>query len=262
MERFCSWLRVRLAAFREEHGPGPLRRCCGEVDFSSNGLSNQAVWVLLETLAQYEVHAACLKLYKNCISQGGVLAMCEFIRTNRRAGPVHELHLSHNEIDDESALELLRTLREQRSRYPPRRPMEGAGAAGGATQVPVPVWVRLNQNRIRDPPAALRLLESEGITYCNARNAHICGPWKCARPECPLVHLYLFVDQAPRRRDQGRGAERDADGQQDVALGGGDADLGIAAGKRKHRRKPRVREQVQKDLQEPARAPAHQDTYA
>merc|ERR1719434_404382 len=101
MDRYCSWLRARLSSFREDHG-----------------LSNQAVWMLLETLAQFEVHAASLKLYKNRISQGGVLAICEFIRTNKRAGPVHELHLSHNEIDDESALELLRTLRHQRTRYP------------------------------------------------------------------------------------------------------------------------------------------------
>jgi len=197
MEKYCKWLRQRLQGFREEHGAQALRRCCGELDFSNNGLGNQAVWMLLEALAQFEVQASSLKLFKNHISQGGVLAICEFIRTNKRAGAMHEMHLSHNEIDDESAHELLRTLYEQKSRYPPRRPVEGA--EGGAALVPV--WVRLNQNRIRDPPGVLRTLEAEGVTYCSARNAHGCGPGRCTKPECPLVHLYLFADQAPRRRD-------------------------------------------------------------
>lgn len=214
MERYCKWLRNRLAAFRDEHGAQALRRCCGELNFSNNMLSNQAVWMLLECLAQYEVQAASLKMYKNRISQGGVLAICEFIRTNRRAGVVHEMHLSHNEIDDESAHELLRTLSEMKPRYPPRRPVEGA--EGGTALVPV--WVRLNHNRIRDPAAVLRAFESEGITSCAARNAHGCGPGRCSRVECPLAHLYLFADQAPRRR---QGGWESGEANQDDGYGSG-----------------------------------------
>jgi len=105
-------------------------------------------------------------LFKNRISKAGVLAICEFIRANKRAAAVHEMHLSHNEIDDESAHELLRTLQEQRPRYPPRRPVEGAEE--GTTAL-VPVWVRLNHNRIRDPSTVLRAFEVEGITFCAAR---------------------------------------------------------------------------------------------
>lgn len=202
---YCAWLRARLTAFRKDHGVQPLRRCCAEVDFSGNGLGNQSVWMLLETLAKSEVQVASLKLYKNNISLGGVLAICEFIRANRCAGPVHEMHLSHNEIEDEAALELLRTLQEQQPRYPPRRLVDGPPTdAGKSALAPVPVWVRLNQNRIMNPAAALKTLDAEGITYCAARNAHSCGPAKCARPDCPLVHLYLFTDQAstpPRHAD-------------------------------------------------------------
>jgi len=205
MERYCRWLRARLASIREEHGAQALRRCCGDVDFSSNGLSNQAVWMLLETLTKNEVHAASLKLYKNKISQGGVLAICEFIRTNKRAQAVYEMHLSHNEIDDDSAHELLRTLRKQRSRYPPRRTAEGrAGSSDGRSSTLVPVWVRLNHNRILDPAGTLRALEAEGITYCTARNSHGCGPGKCSKADCPLAHLYLFADQATRCREKER----------------------------------------------------------
>jgi len=58
MERYCDWLKKRLQAFRDDEGDEPLRRCRGKVDFSHNRLNNQMVWLLLETLAQYEVHTA------------------------------------------------------------------------------------------------------------------------------------------------------------------------------------------------------------
>lgn len=197
MERYCQWLRQRFANVREEHGLQALRRCCGEVDFSNNGLSDQAVWLLLDSLAQYDVHAASLKLYKNNIGPEGVLAICEFIRRNRRAGAVYEMHLSHNRIDDDAAYELLRTLHEQKNRYPPRRTLDGA--EGGVLQVPV--WVRLNHNKIKDPLQVLRDFEADGITFCSARNATGCGPGRCAKADCPLAHLYLFVEQGGSRRE-------------------------------------------------------------
>lgn len=211
VEVYCAWLRERLKSFRDEHGVQPLRRCQGEVDFSNNGMTDQAVWTVLETLAQCEVQAASLKFYKNRISEGGVLALCEFIRANRRAGAIYEMHLSHNEIDDDSAYELIRTLKEQMPRYPPRRIVEGGSEAGRQLPTAVPVWVRLNQNRIQDPIGTLRLLEAEGMTFCAARNAHGCGPGKCSRPDCPLVHLYLFADQAQRRGGRERVRQRDRD---------------------------------------------------
>merc|ERR1719387_200167 len=157
MERYCRWLRIRLKSFRDEHGHEALWRCRGEVDFSHNHLSNQMVWMLLETLAQHEVHTALLKLYANNISQGGVLAICEFIRMNEKPEALQELHLSHNEIDDDSALELLRTLKSQRPKYPPRRPAEGA-----SEEKLSPVGVRLNHNRIREPDHVRKIAEQEG----------------------------------------------------------------------------------------------------
>lgn len=208
MERYCRWLRVRLTSFRDEYGSESLRRCRGEVDFSHNRMSNQMVWMLLETLAQHEVHTALLKLFANHISQGGVLAICEFIRMNVHAESLQELHLSHNEIDDDAALELVRTLHEQRPRYPPRRPAEGSGES-----VYVPVWLRLNHNRIRDPEYVRRQAEAEGISICTAWDRQVCGTSKCVRRDCPLVHLYSFsVQDAPREsadhNGEGKGARR------------------------------------------------------
>jgi len=218
MERYCQWLGERLTTVREEHGAEALRRCRGEVDFSHNGMTNEMVWMLLDKLAQNEVHAALLKLFGNRISQGGVLAICEFIRKNDRAEALQELHLSHNEIDDDSALELLRVLQSQRPRYPPSRMQEGT-----TDERLVPVWLRLNHNRITAPEVVCKTAEAEGITICTASDRQACGTYKCYRPdECPLVHLYSFNMQARRRPspdspEQAAAAAKVAPDQQDAA---------------------------------------------
>merc|ERR1719195_2082873 len=165
MERYCSWLRKRLSDSCEDNGSEPLKRCRGEVDFSRNKMSNQMVWTLLKTLTDHKVHTALLKLFGNNISRGGVLAICEFIRMNEHAEALHELHLSHNKIDDESTLELLETLHSQRPKYPPRRLSKGSGEPKSAV---APVWLRLNHNKIREPDHVKRIAEAKGITICTA----------------------------------------------------------------------------------------------
>lgn len=216
MKNFCTWFRSKLTIFKAKNGQHYLRNCNSEIDFSNNSLSNESVWMLLETLAQFEVQVGVLKLYKNRISSAGILALCEFIRNNHRAGPVYEMHLSHNEVDDESALELLRTLRESelKQRYPPRRSIEGVEGTH-----PVPVWVRLNQNKITEPSQVLRTIQAEGITWCAPRSADGCGPGQCTKKECPLLHLYLFMDQmVPRKLSNGLDvSESQANGSDNVA---------------------------------------------
>eukprot|EP00931_Biecheleriopsis_adriatica_P046844 TRINITY_DN2694_c0_g1_i2.p1 TRINITY_DN2694_c0_g1~~TRINITY_DN2694_c0_g1_i2.p1 ORF type:complete len:810 (-),score=161.05 TRINITY_DN2694_c0_g1_i2:253-2682(-) len=184
LEKYCNRLHDRLTAFREEHGEYCLQKCGGIVDFSQNNLSNQMVWMLLETLAQHEVHVAILKLTANRISQGGILALCEFMRANEHEY-VKELHLSHNEIDDDAAMELLRTMN--------TRPRHIAAEA--------PVWVRLNHNRIQNPDQVRRTAEAEGVSICNATDRQACGTNKCClNSKCaPAVHLYSFNVQATRQ---------------------------------------------------------------
>eukprot|EP00931_Biecheleriopsis_adriatica_P046843 TRINITY_DN2694_c0_g1_i1.p1 TRINITY_DN2694_c0_g1~~TRINITY_DN2694_c0_g1_i1.p1 ORF type:complete len:809 (-),score=159.77 TRINITY_DN2694_c0_g1_i1:523-2949(-) len=184
LETYCNRLHDRLTAFREEHGEYCLQKCGGEVDFSQNNMSNQMVWMLLETLAQHEVHVAILKLTANRISQGGILALCEFMRANEHEY-VKELHLSHNEIDDDAALELLRTIN--------MRPRHIAAEA--------PVWLRLNHNRIQNPDQVRRTAEAEGVSICSATDRQACGTNKCClNSKCaPAVHLYSFNVQATRQ---------------------------------------------------------------
>eukprot|EP00403_Amphidinium_massartii_P008925 CAMPEP_0178422940 /NCGR_PEP_ID=MMETSP0689_2-20121128/27434_1 /TAXON_ID=160604 /ORGANISM="Amphidinium massartii, Strain CS-259" /LENGTH=866 /DNA_ID=CAMNT_0020044523 /DNA_START=54 /DNA_END=2654 /DNA_ORIENTATION=- len=202
MEKYCRWLSQRLESFKEENGAGCLQKCRAEVDFSHNNMSNQMVWTLLQALSEHEVQTALLKLYANRISQGGVLSICEFIRTMAGTEGLHELHLSHNEIEDESALELLRTLHQARPRYPPKRLAENS-----RDWVVSPVWLRLNHNRIRNPTEVLEEAEADGISICNASDRQECGTSKCSRAasDCPLVHLYSFnVQDLPKDADEGR----------------------------------------------------------
>merc|ERR1712048_687904 len=190
-------------------GPDAFRGCWTSVDFSHCGMNNQMVWMLLETLVQHDVNAVLLKLFGNSISQGGVLAICEFIRTNQRAASVQELHLSHNEVDDDAALELLRTLNSQRPRYPPERVNEKTGE-----KVPVPVWLQLNRNKIRDPQKVLRNARAEGVTVCEAWDGSVCGTNRCCnRGVCPLVHLYNFGAQDVANGSAARGERERVEGE-------------------------------------------------
>lgn len=183
MGRFCACLRKRLGCFKTEQGPKAAKQCQGDVDFSNNGLSNESLWMLLESLAQYEVQASTLNLANNNLSSAGVLALCEFIQNSN--GPVHELLLAHNEIDDDSALDLLRTLKESQPRFSLRRQ---DSTQGGHI---VPVWVGLSQNIISDPTAVLNVLQNESITY-----SQDASPAPMAKKKCPLLNLYEFQEQS------------------------------------------------------------------
>lgn len=78
MERFCGWLRRRLADFKDTHGAKVLKQCQGEarpyerphgtrramrqVDFSYTGLSDHGLWLLLDCLTQFEVPSSVYSL--------------------------------------------------------------------------------------------------------------------------------------------------------------------------------------------------------
>lgn len=196
MERFCAWLRRRLADFKDTHGAKVLRQCQGEVDFSYSGLSDHGFWLLLDCLSQFEVQAAFLKLTHNRITRAGVQSLCEFIRNNKRAGQIYEMHLAENQIDDDGALELMQTMKELKHRYPPKREIYGKSGL----QL-VPVWLQLARNKI-NAAALLKSLSVEGISWCGARQGS-----GCTRTQCPLVQFDLDQDEEDTRRP-GRSGRR------------------------------------------------------
>eukprot|EP00929_Paragymnodinium_shiwhaense_P018412 TRINITY_DN12898_c0_g1_i2.p1 TRINITY_DN12898_c0_g1~~TRINITY_DN12898_c0_g1_i2.p1 ORF type:complete len:1268 (+),score=317.17 TRINITY_DN12898_c0_g1_i2:102-3806(+) len=191
MQVYCRWLRQGLQRTKEECNLRSLRQLRAEVNFSKNCLSDDAVGRLLQALQRAELHVASLNLYGNCLSAVGIGHVAEYLRS--AALPTHQIHLSHNRIDDVAAMDLVRAIAEH-PRYPPRL----------GRDMPVPVWLRLNNNWIQEPRKVIRKLESvcTGNGYggiCLAHNRNVCGPGKCACPtrggQPPLLHLFSFETQ-------------------------------------------------------------------
>lgn len=187
MQVYCRWLHQRLQGLRQELDLRSLRQLRTEVNFSRNGLTDDAVARLLQALQRSELHVVCLNLYANRIGPVGARHISDFLWEASSA--VREVHLSHNEIDDDAAVEMIRLLADH-PKYQPRKGGSGVG------ELLHPVWLRLNNNSIQQPRNVLRVLENElGITFCLARNRHSCGPTKCAcrgSSGFPLLHLHSF----------------------------------------------------------------------
>merc|ERR1719491_1408160 len=190
MQVYCRWLHHRLHSMRQELGLSCLRQVRADVNFSKNGLSDDALARLLQALQRSQLHVVCLNLYANQFTAVGARHIGDFLWEASSA--VREVHLSHNRIDDEAALELIRLIADH-PKYQPRRCRNNIG------DWQHPLWLRLNNNWIKHPRRLLRSLESElGIPFCIARNRHSCGPTKCGwkgNSGVPLVHLYTFEVQ-------------------------------------------------------------------
>lgn len=198
MERYCEWLSSIFTSFKQKHGGPALRNCKALVDFSSNDLCDDMVWALMEVFVQHEVHVSVLDLSANRISHGGVLAVCEFMHMNDRAGPLHELRMSHNRIEDESVLLLLRTLHGLRPKYPPHTEQSEVA----------PLWLCLDSNWIRTPGPLVIKAEFEGIGVCTAWDRESCGIHKCHRAACPVAHLPAISTQARQESPRGGSGDR------------------------------------------------------
>jgi hypothetical protein len=187
MPVYCRWLHHRLHNVRQDLGLRSLKQLRTEVNFAKNGLTDAAVARLLQALQRSELQVVCLNLYGNRLGPVGARHVTDFLWESSSA--VREVHLSHNEIDDEAAVDMIRLLADH-PKYQPRR----NGSSTGEMQHPV--WIRLDHNYIEQPRKLLRTFEKElGITFCLARNRHTCGPAKCgcrSSSGFPLVHLYTF----------------------------------------------------------------------
>ncbi|CAE8712885.1 unnamed protein product, partial [Polarella glacialis] len=117
MQIYCRWLREALQKAREEHGIRSLRQIRAEISFARNGMGDDAVDRLLQSLQRLELRVASLNLSGNLLGTLGVGHVCEFIRGASFA--VLEVNLSQNLLDDAAVLELVRLFAEC-PRYPAR----------------------------------------------------------------------------------------------------------------------------------------------
>ncbi|CAE7949460.1 hypothetical protein AK812_SmicGene31562 [Symbiodinium microadriaticum] len=185
---WCRWFRHHLP--RHKHSQNLQY---AHIDFAENRISSQGATLLLEAFRDLQLPVRILKLHHNRIASGACVA--EFLSR----GVVHELHISHNELDAEAAASIISAAVQAKDAtgavsYPRR-----AGPRNCA-----PLWVRMEQNYI-DPPTLLRLLDTEvdpkrktaGV-FCDARSKW-CTPHSCAAKQAGLpVHLKNLPQQ--RRR--------------------------------------------------------------
>mmetsp|Transcript_1865 Transcript_1865/g.3298 ORF Transcript_1865/g.3298 Transcript_1865/m.3298 type:complete len:956 (-) Transcript_1865:67-2934(-) len=192
MQVYCRWLHHRLQSVRQDLGLRSLRQLRTEVNFSKNNLGDDAVARLLQALQRSELHIASLNLTGNRLGVGAARHISDFLWEMPVA--IHEVNLSHNEFDDDSALEILRLVADH-PKYQPRKARDSARHG----ELQCPVWLRLDNNRIEKPRKLLRTLESElGSCICLARNRNVCGPHKCGwrgSQGHTLMHLYNFESQ-------------------------------------------------------------------
>eukprot|EP00435_Cladocopium_sp_Y103_P043271 s29_g12.t1 len=184
LERWCVWVRGHLATQRHS--------CAlGVVDFAENRLTAKGVRHLLETFLDLQLPVQVLKLHHNRIAEGWCFA------AYLQRGWLHELHLSHNELDAQASAAIIEAAvqaSDASKKIYPRRVGKGNSA---------PLWVRLEQNYI-DPNVFSSILDakfgdSAGIC-CDARSKW-CTPHNCVQQAAFAVHLKNLCQQ--RRRGSG-----------------------------------------------------------
>ncbi|EPR60122.1 hypothetical protein TGGT1_237290 [Toxoplasma gondii GT1] len=179
LESFSQWLDIFLA---EQNVEGLTS---SEVCLSNNRITHVGLDHLLTTLIRRKVGCRIMKLYRNNISDPGMVCLSRYISATRE--PLHELHLSHNKITARGAATLLRALAAHAG-YP------RVGRKGKL----VPLWLRLEQNEITQVNKLMVFIHSKGVAFCTEKNRDLCGPSKCRHATSswsPLVHLYVIDHQ-------------------------------------------------------------------
>ncbi|CAE7380790.1 unnamed protein product, partial [Symbiodinium sp. KB8] len=128
------------------------------IDVSQNRLTGRGISLLLDLFERLNgtfraggrpFIARILRLYKNHLGDPGALQVARFITVQR--APLHELHLSHNEIGQEGAEAILRAFGTHPTRSYPFQLLINKSLFGAC-------WVRLEHNVIPDPSGLLKAI--------------------------------------------------------------------------------------------------------
>jgi len=141
--------------------------CYDQIDFSQNRVSSAGLEVVMDLCMQSNCFRI-LKLYKNRIDDAGAVLIGNLCK-NRPY--VQEIHLSNNRFTENGIEEIL-TLAEE------GRPPDA-----------YPLWVRLENNDVRDTAGCVRRLEGK-ISLCRADYSP-CGKYWCQYGK--KLHLSRFI---------------------------------------------------------------------
>jgi hypothetical protein len=149
--RWCAWACENVPAFI--HKSDIQRRSDGflvarEVNFSTNSLGDHGVHQVLKMLYKLRIGVRILKLFKNCLGRAAASALMDWLVVTPVA--VFELHLSHNFITREGAVDILKAVAYNPA-YPPEKPGRGR----------VPLWLRLEKNVVENPDHLIECAEKQ-----------------------------------------------------------------------------------------------------
>lgn len=207
-EKWCAWAREHVASFlrknaiqRQANGFAPAR----EVNFSNNSLGDKGVHAVLRVLFNLRIGVRVLKLFKNNLGRAAASALMDWLVVTPIAA--YELHLSHNFIPREGAVDILKAVA-YNTAYPPEKPGRGK----------IPLWLRLEQNIVTNPDDLIATAENQmrkiravggstltdGVMLCYLRdpNRHVCRSDFCEHSRgdhVPLAQVTYLVNQRDSR---------------------------------------------------------------
>lgn len=186
----------------------PRRMFWVNLDLSENCISDLGIGILSDWWVKHldVLKVRSMKLYKNNISDEGAFALAKLIANHK--WPIEEIHLSHNNISDRGAEKLMKAFLEARTEdkfiYPRLDTLK---------MICLPVWIRLEYNRITDCESVLSRLTEQAHgqrtdkrkIFCFAEKPGApsmkdpgCSPKRCSQASTnhsPLFHLFSFTHQ-------------------------------------------------------------------
>ncbi|CAK9019961.1 unnamed protein product [Durusdinium trenchii] len=195
VEKWCSWMDDCLEDFVRNKR---LRRetdgflLCREANFSANMIGDLGGRALLRVLFTHKIAVRIVKLFKNHLGRAFASSMMDWLTIT--PVPAVELHLSHNYIPREGAVDILKAVGHNKV-YPAKN-------LNGTQQ---PLWLRLEQNIVEKPDELLRVAEeqlrapgaSPGAAPLSLDNV----PRAVAADQpCPLAQVAYLTNQRDHRR--------------------------------------------------------------
>lgn len=181
------------------------------LNLGKNDLGDAGVRALVDALLEHQVHVHRLWLHNNWIGEEGASAVAELIE--KGAGPLDEVHLSHNQLSKFEVRKLLVATAHRRD-----YPLNGTR----------PLWLRVEHNPacenlsvdlMREADQRLASIRKEkGLLPDGVDECMICVvPWishGCKASYCrrvhrygPIVHLPYFWDRTKEKAKGSRGDE-------------------------------------------------------
>eukprot|EP00928_Gymnodinium_smaydae_P021960 TRINITY_DN18600_c0_g2_i2.p1 TRINITY_DN18600_c0_g2~~TRINITY_DN18600_c0_g2_i2.p1 ORF type:complete len:596 (+),score=108.87 TRINITY_DN18600_c0_g2_i2:150-1937(+) len=203
-DRWCAWARDNVPQYLRTHGIQQPSGADGfvtarEVNFSSNSIGDAGALALLRCLFNLRVGIKVLKLYRNNLGRAAAHALMDWLVVT--PVPVIELHLSHNYIPREGAVDILKAVA-----HNPAYPPEARNGRGR-----VPLWLRLEHNIVANPDDLIATAEvkMERIFSSRARGGGTSsGKMLCYQKEpgqgridystadhCPLAQVTYLANQ-------------------------------------------------------------------